>query len=120
MKDAECIIFESRRRRGVGVRMKVPTRVGFLRVADVIEVDIWTEGKSIGVRHRGRIGGRGLFRLSAHSDGSVLTLTENLRFPWYMGGAVVGWFARPILRRVFRSNLIRFRDRVEAEFEQKG
>ncbi len=114
MRDAVSIVFENDQRRGVGVRMKVPTVVGPLRVTDLMEVDEWTEGKSIGVRRLGRVSGEGRFQISSHPGGSTLTLTESLRFPWYLGGALTGWFARPILRRVFRSNLVGFADRVEA------
>ncbi len=115
MKDATAIVFEGEQRRGVGVRMKVPTRVGPLRVTDFISVEEWTEEKTIGVHRRGRIGGWGRFELSPRPDGTLLALTECLDFPWYMGGPVAGWFARPVLRRVFRSNLLNFGDWVKAQ-----
>ncbi len=114
MKDATEIVFESASRRGAGVRMRVPTRVGPFRVTDVMTVEEWTEGTSIGVRRWGRIGGWGRFELSSHPRGATLTLTETLRFPWYLGGTITGWFARPVLLRVFRSNLHRFGEWVES------
>lgn len=99
--------------------MKVPTRVGPLRVMDIMEVEDWTEHKSIGVRHTGRIGGWGRFELSGDRKGSRLVMMEQLSFPWYMGGAVTEWFARPVLRRIFRVNLISFQRWVEAGLESE-
>ena len=115
MRDATEIIFEGEQRRGVGVRMKVPTRVGPLRVTDLMWVEEWIEEEAIGVVRFGRIGGWGRFELSSHPQGTLLTLTEKLEFPWYMGGPLVGWLARPVLRRVFRANLLRFRIWVETQ-----
>lgn len=117
MSDATSILFDGDQRRGVGVAMTVPTRVGPLRVVDIMEVDEWTEQERIGVRHRGRIGGWGRFELSGDRNGSILVLTEQLHFPWYMGGPVIGWFARPVLRRVFRANLVSFGRWVESGSE---
>ena len=120
MTDAASIFFLTDQRRGVGVRMKVPTRVGPLRVVDLMEVDEWDELQRIGVRRVGRIGGRGQFRLTGDRNSSVLTLTEQLHFPWYMGGVIAEWFARPILRRVFLANLIRFGRWVETGRTPEG
>ncbi len=65
----------------------------------------------------GRIGGWGRFELSDHPPLCRLTWTEHLRFPWYLGGVLVEWSSRPILRRIFRANLNRFRKRVEDDWE---
>lgn len=114
MSDAVSILFETDQRRGVGVRMTVPTRIGPLRVTDMMEVVEWIEMESIGVMHTGRIRGRGRFELSDHPDGSRLVLSEELRFPWYLGGVIGELFARPILRRTFQANLRRFRRWLES------
>lgn len=113
MTDAASILFLTDQRRGVGVGMRVPTRVGPLRVVDLMEVDEWTELQRIGVRHVGRIGGWGRFELAGDGNGSLLTRREQLHFPWYMGGVFTEWFARPILRRIFRANLAGFGQWVE-------
>ena len=115
MSDAVSILFNTAQRRGVGVEMTVPTRVGPIRVTDIMEVVEWVEMESIGVRHTGRIRGRGRFELSDQPGGSRLVLTEHLKFPWYLGGAITGLFARPILRRTFRANLRRFKRWMESE-----
>lgn len=114
MSDAVSILFNTAQRRGVGVEMAVPTRVGPMRVTDIMEVVEWVELESIGVRHTGRIRGQGRFELSDHPGGSRLVLTEHLKFPWYLGGAITGWFARPILRRIFQANLRRFKRWLES------
>lgn len=119
MSDAASISFVTEQRRGEGVRMRVPTRVGILRVTDLMEIDEWIDGKRIGVRHVGRIGGWGRFELSDHPPRCRLTWTEHLIFPWYLGGVLTGWASRPVLRRVFRANLIRFGKRVEGDWEDE-
>lgn len=121
MSDAASISFLTEQRRGEGVRMQVPTRVGFFRITDLMEIDEWIEGRRMGVRHVGPIGGWGRFELSDHPAGCRLTWTEHLRFPWYLGGVLAERLSRPILRRIFRANLIRFQKRVEDEWEgRKG
>ena len=99
--------------------MQVPTRVGILQITDVMEIDEWVEGRRMGVRHVGRIGGWGRFELSDHPPLCELAWTEHLRFPWYLGGALAEWSSRPILRRIFRANLTRFRQRVEEDWERE-
>ena len=121
MSDTASISFLTEQRRGEGVRMQVPTRMGVLRITDLMEIDEWIEGRRMGVRHVGRIGGWGRFELSDHPPRCRLTWTEHLRFPWYLGGVLVGWSSRPILRRIFRANLTRFQKRLEDDWEgEKG
>ena len=120
MSDAASVFFMTEQRRGVGVQMKVPTRVGPLRITDFMEVDEWIEERLLRVRHVGRIGGWGRFELSDGPPGCRLTWTEQLTFPWYLGGALSGWLSRPILRRIFRSNMARFKQRIEDDWERKG
>lgn len=116
MSDADAVSFLTGQRRGEGVRMMVPTRVGVFRVTDLMEIDEWVEGRRIVVRHVGRIAGWGRFELADRPPGCCLTWTEHLRFPWYLGGALVGWSSRPILRRIFKANLTRFQKWVEDDW----
>ena len=108
MMDAERIDFSTAQRRGVGTEMKVRTRVGPFVTEDIIEVREWTEGKSIGVSHRGLVTGIGVFVLIPTSSGTRFIWWEDLEFPWHLGGPITAWFATPVLRWIWRGNLNRF------------
>lgn len=114
MRDARRIRFASERREGVGTRMEVETRVGPLRSWDLIEVVGWEPPRRIAVVHRGAVEGAGEFLLEPLDDGGTrFTWTEELRFPWYLGGRAGAALAKPVLGSVWRGNLRRFRRRVE-------
>ncbi len=108
MADAESIEFATEQRSGVGTTMAVRTRVGPLVTTDVISVRSWIEGTSIGVVHRGLVTGVGVFVLMPIDGGTRFVWWEDLEFPRYLGGAIVAWFARPVLRAIWRGNLKRF------------
>lgn len=110
MKDAISLEFTTDRRSGIGTVMEVETRVGPLRTLDVIEVTGWEEGRQIDVDHRGFITGYG--RLSVRSDEghTLVTWEERLRFPWWIGGAVATWAAKPILGALWKGNLRRLEE----------
>ena len=108
MMDAERIDFATGQRRGVGTKMKVRTRVGPFVIEDIIEVREWTEGKSMGVSHRGLVTGVGVFVLLPIESGTRFVWWEDLDFPWYLGGPITAGFAAPVLKRIWRDNLDRF------------
>ena len=108
MMDAERIDFATAQRLGVGTEMKVRTRVGPFVTEDVIEVREWSEGRSIGVSHRGLVTGIGVFVLTPIESGTRFVWWEDLTFPWYLGGPITAWFAAPVLRWIWRGNLQRF------------
>lgn len=114
MADAESIEFTTDQRRGVGTTFDCETKVGPLRTRDRMEVTRWTEGRELGVRHSGIVTGEGVFRLRSRRRGrrTQLDWTERLRFPWYLGGPVTAFVARPVLRRIWRGNLRRLAERV--------
>lgn len=119
MRDATAIRFVGDRRRGVGTAFECDTKVGPIRVTDVMEITDWDPGSSMSVRHQGLIGGSGRFSLE---DGPVSATTflweERLRFPWWLGGAIGARVARPVLVVLWRGNLGRLRTRVEASTSQ--
>jgi carbon monoxide dehydrogenase subunit G len=119
MADAAAIRFTTERRQGVGAAFECETRVGPLRTLDRMEVTEWSRGETIGVDHRGVVTGTGRFALRGSTDGqrTELTWDEDLRLPWYLGGAVAAVVARPILRRVWTANLRRFAAHVEGRTE---
>jgi carbon monoxide dehydrogenase subunit G len=114
MKDAESIRFLGPRQTGVGTRMEVPTRVGPLRTKDIVEVIGWNEGKSISVNHRGLVKGVGEFVVAANGQGTTVSWSEDLQFPWWLGGRITAWLSRPILRRIWAGNLQRLHESLSA------
>ncbi len=110
MKDARSIVFTGEQRTGVGTRMQVETRFGPLRTLDIMEVTGWEEGESIEVSHRGLIKGRGTLRAAPLDQETLVTWEEELEFPWWLGGAITAWLARPVLAAVWRGNLKRLEE----------
>lgn len=108
MSDAESIEFIDERRRGVGTGMNVRTKVGPLVTTDVIVIEEWVEGQTIGVVHQGIVTGAGRFQLEPTAQGTRFTWQEDIRFPWYLGGGLTAWFAQPVLTHIWKGNLNRF------------
>jgi uncharacterized protein YndB with AHSA1/START domain len=112
MFDAAAIVFEGPQRSGVGTRMRVPTRVGPFRTTDLMIVTQWVEGKMMEVDHEGAVSGSGRFEIEPLGTGTRLTWSEELRFPWWLGGGLGAWVAGPILKQIWRGNLGRLAARV--------
>lgn len=108
MADADAIRFTSAQRSGIGTSFECDTRVGPFRLTDRMEVTEWEEGRLIGVRHRGVVSGTGRFTLERLDRGERTRFTweERLAFPWRL--------ATPILGAIWRRNLTRLKQRVEA------
>ena len=114
MADAVGIEFLGESRRGVGTRAAVETRIGPFRTSDIMEFTEWDPPRTMGVEHRGLFTGSGRFILEAESPGTTrFTWSEDIRFPWWLGGTLGALVARPILRAVWRGNLRRLRERFE-------
>jgi carbon monoxide dehydrogenase subunit G len=107
MADAESIEFEGEQRRGPGTTMRVLTKVGPLQTTDIIRVVGWEPVSSIAVVHQGIVTGEGEFRLQPIPAGTRFQWIENLKMPWYFGGPIGSWLARPVLGWVWRRNLKR-------------
>jgi carbon monoxide dehydrogenase subunit G len=115
MADAESIEFPTGQRSGVGTRMRVVTAVGPLRTVDLMEVTEWVEGRSIGVHHQGVVTGTGRFTLAPVAGATRFTWSEELTFPWYLGGPVTALAASPVLGWVWRRNLAGLKSRIEGQ-----
>ena len=108
MLDAAAIRFVSPNREGVGTKFECDTKIGPLKVTDVMEVTEWIEGRSIRVRHVGVVSGEGNLELVPETDGSsLIRWSEDLKFPWYFGGTLGAQMLRPIFVRIWRGNLKR-------------
>jgi uncharacterized protein YndB with AHSA1/START domain len=115
MRDAVAIRFRTDQRDGIGTVFDCDTRVGPLRMTDRMEVTEWDEGRVMGIAHQGVVTGRGRFTLDDVEAGRTrFTWDEELRFPWWAGGAVTARLARPVLQGIWRANLRRLKAVVEA------
>lgn len=117
MADARAIRFTTAQRSGVGTRFLCDTQVGPLRLVDQMSVTSWEPGRVMGVAHEGIVAGSGRFTLDP-LDGARrtrFTWSEQLRFPWYLGGplgaAIAGWL---VLGPLWRGNLRRLARMVAA------
>jgi uncharacterized protein YndB with AHSA1/START domain len=119
MQDAVAIRFTSDSTCGVGTTFECDTRVGPLRLTDHMEVTEWRDNEALAIRHVGIVTGEGRFRLDRlPGDHTRFVWTENLRFPWWQGGTAAALAARPVFKRLWRGNLVRLRDRVQASWNQ--
>lgn len=107
MKDARTIAFGTDQRAGPGTVMHVETRLGPFRATDVLEVTGWVEGRFIEVEHRGLVRGRGLISIRDHNGFTLVEWHEDLAFPWWLGGALAAWLARPFIAATMSGNLRR-------------
>lgn len=111
MADAASIRFEGDQRSGLGTQMVVETKVGPLRTSDRLEFIEWDPPQRMQVRHNGIVRGTGAFALSEEAPGTRFTWSENLSFPWFLGGRMAAIVAAPVLRRIWKGNLERYRRR---------
>lgn len=116
MADAKAIRFTTSQRQGVGTRFTCETAIGPLRLDDQMEVTEWVPDRAMGVRHHGVVTGEGRFELVPLDGGrrTQFTWSEELRFPWWLGGPVAGRLGgAAVLRRVWRGNLARLKRLAE-------
>jgi hypothetical protein len=114
MTDAESITFTTAARRGVGTRFDCVTRIGPLRTTDRMRVTEWVPGEAMGIEHTGVVTGKGRFTLIAREpDSTRFMWSEDLTFPWWMGGGVGAVVAAPVLRAVWKRNLGRLKQLAE-------
>lgn len=108
MADAVAIHFETDQTRGVGTRFLCDTKVGPITLQDRMEITEWEPERRMGVRHTGIVTGSGVFELDPIDLGrrTRFTWTEDLRFPWYLGGRigeVVG--GQFVMKQIWKRNL---------------
>jgi carbon monoxide dehydrogenase subunit G len=114
MADAVAIRFTSDTTEGVGTTFDCDTKVGPFRLTDRMEITEWDDARCMGVRHVGLVAGSGAFTLEPSGEGSTtFTWTEQLTFPWWMGGSLGALASRPVMRWIWRRNLGRLKTRVE-------
>lgn len=117
MADAEAIRFTGEQTRGVGTEFVCETKVGPIRLDDRMVVTEWEPGRAMGVRHDGIVSGTGVFDLTAIDAGrrTRFSWTEDLDFPWYLGGRVGEAIGGPlVMKPIWRRNLRRLKALVES------
>jgi carbon monoxide dehydrogenase subunit G len=115
MADAVRIDFTTGQRGGTGTEAVVATRIGPFRTADRMRFTTWDPPHRMGVEHEGLFTGAGEFTLEAIGPNRTrFTWTEDIRFPWYLGGPIGAFLARPILRWIWVGNLRRLRNRFSS------
>jgi uncharacterized protein YndB with AHSA1/START domain len=116
MEDAVAIRFTSAATSGVGTTFDCDTKVGPFGLTDHMEITEWSPGRAMGVRHVGLVTGAGTFRLEPIDGGARTRFvwSEELVFPWWMGGPIGSFVAVPVFRRIWRTNLANLRDLVDA------
>lgn len=126
MADAVSIRFQTDQTRGVGTEFLCDTKVGPIRLTDRMEITEWTPAVDaddttgaqigrMGVRHTGIVTGSGVFTIEPVGTRTRFTWSENLEFPWYLGGRlgeIVG--GKLVLGRIWRRNLEALRRVVDA------
>jgi carbon monoxide dehydrogenase subunit G len=106
MADADRVEVESARREGVGVRLRVRTRLfGIPAFAEPMEVIGWQPPTELTIRHGGPVKGIGKWHLEPAEGGTQFTWTEEVE----LGLPVVGAFAArcyaPVLSRLMRRSM---------------
>lgn len=114
MADAVAIRFTSRKQHGVGTTFECDTRVGPVKLTDVMEITEWKPRRTMGVEHVGVVTGTGRFTLKKQRGGRTrFTWEERLRYPRWMGGAVGGVVGDRIMKQVWKRNLRKLKAQVE-------
>jgi len=112
MADAVAIRFVNDQRRGVGTKFLSDTKVGPIRLTDHMEITAWEPERLMGVTHTGVVTGTGQFTIepAATAGHSNFTWSEELNFPWWLGGAigeVIG--GSLVMKTTWRRNLKKLR-----------
>jgi hypothetical protein len=116
MRDAHEIRMLTEQTSGVGTRYECDTKIGPLKLTDVMEIIDWRPAVAMGVRHEGVVTGAGLFTLTPIDldRRTRFAWTEELRFPWWLAGpfgATVG--GHTVLSAIWNRNLRDLKAQIE-------
>lgn len=115
MADAVAIRFQTEQTRGTGTTFFCDTKVGPIKLVDVMTITAWEPGKVMGVKHTGVVTGTGEFTLDAiDASHTRFTWTESLTFPWWLGGPIGAYVGGQIvMKAIWRRNLRELKKLVE-------
>ena len=103
MEDAVKIDILSENNSGIDTKMNVLTKVGPVKLTDIITVTEWKEKESIGVIHEGIVTGEGIFYLTALNESQTeFRWEETLKFPIYLGGVIGEFFGSYVLKYIWK------------------
>jgi uncharacterized protein YndB with AHSA1/START domain len=117
MEDARAITFTTAGPVGPGTGFDCVTVIGPVRLVDHMEVTEWEPGRAMAIRHVRPVAGTGRITLDPTTDGGPATLvtwSEDLRLPWWLGGPAGDVLAARILHRVWRRSLANLQALVES------
>ncbi len=115
MADATEIRFTTDQTEGAGTTFECDTKIGPIKLTDVMTITSWVDEATMGVRHVGVVSGEGEFQLSPVGAGATrFTWREDLSFPLWLGGPIGEVIAKPILTAVWKRNLKRLKQKVES------
>jgi carbon monoxide dehydrogenase subunit G len=98
MADADRVEVVSSVRAGVGVRLRVRTRLfGVAAFTEPMEVVAWDAPHALRIRHGGPVSGTGVWTLEAVDAGTRFTWTEDVVLGVPVVGALAARCYRPIL-----------------------
>lgn len=116
MEEISDIRVSTPHREGVGVEAEATVRIAGISTRDRIRVTRWEPPHVLEIAHLGWVRGRGLMELFPQAErSSRLRWTETLIPPWGAVGALGMRASLPLMRRVFRRDLVRLQDLVEAQ-----
>ena len=115
MADATEIRFTTEATEGTGTSFECDTKIGPIKLTDVMTITSWVDEAEMGVRHVGVVTGEGRFTLEGLDDATRTRFTWNevLHFPLWLGGPIGEFVAKPILTAVWKRNLTRLKQRLE-------
>ena len=114
MEDAVKIDILSENNSGIDTKMNVLTKVGPIKLTDIITVTEWKEKESIGVIHEGIVTGEGIFYLKALNESQTeFKWEETLKFPFYLGGVIGKFFGCYVLKYIWKKNLKNLKEIIE-------
>ena len=114
MEDAVKIDILSENNSGIDTKMNVLTKVGPIKLTDIITVTEWKEKESIGVIHEGIVTGEGIFYLKALNESQTeFKWKETIKFPIYLGGVIGEFFGSYVLKYIWKKNLKNLKEIIE-------
>ena len=114
MADATEIRFLTDQREGAGTSFECDTKVGPIKLTDIMTITSWVDEAEMGVRHEGVVTGVGEFTLTElDTTGTRFSWREDLSFPIWLGGPIGEVVAKPILTAIWNRNLKRLKANLE-------